>query len=66
MKKEIFKRLIYVSDEELIELNDKLAVKRHKSGSNSSSRLFHLVKSEIYARWVSEKESISIREANKV
>jgi hypothetical protein len=57
MKKEICNKIMYISDEELIKLNDKLLVKRTKLGTNSLSRLFSCIKAEAYARWVSEKES---------
>jgi hypothetical protein len=62
MKQSLLRKLAKISDEQLIGLNDKLAVKRTKLRGNSS-RLFSCVKSEIYARWVSEKESTSVNQA---
>ena len=58
MKKELFHKLMRISDKELLALNDKLVCKRSRENAKPMSRLLSYVKSEIYARWVSEKESL--------
>ena len=62
MKKEIFHKLIDISDDDLIHINDRLVSKRSGVNAKSMSRLLSYVKNEIYARWIAEKESIFFRD----
>jgi len=50
--------LARISDEELLKINDEAVGSDDKSTRN----LFEDVKSEIYARWVAEKEDVAIKE----
>ena len=52
---DIMHYLMKISDEDLLKINDNAVVNKNRD-------LLPYIKSEIYARWVSEKENIAVKE----